>query len=88
MGSRFAGALAMATAAKIKDTAATIASAKASEVAAKDAEIESAAKSRLANVEKKATIETLKLAEGRLATLRATQASVASEVRLGGGDGA
>lgn len=82
MGSRFAGALAMATAAKVKDTAATIASAKASELAAKDAEIEAAAKLRLANVEKEATIQTLKLAEGRLSTLRTTQASVASEVRL------
>ena len=82
MGSRFAGALAMSTAAKIKDTAATIAAAKASEVAAKDAEIESAAKLRLANVEKAATIQTLQLAEGRLATIRTTQASVASEVKL------
>lgn len=82
MGSRFAGALAMSTAAKIKDTAATIAAAKASEVAAKDTEIEAAAKLRLANVEKAATIQTLQLAEGRLATIRTTQASVASEVRL------
>lgn len=82
MGSRFAGALAMATAAKVKDTAATIAAAKASEVAAKDAEIEASAKLRLANVEKAATIQTLQLAEGRLATLRSTQASVAAEVQL------
>jgi len=82
MGSRLAGALAMSAAAKVKDTAATIASAKASEVAAKDAEIEAAAKLRLANVEKAATIETLKLAEGRLATMRSTQASVAAEVQL------
>lgn len=82
MGSRFAGALAMATAAKVKDTAATIAAAKASELAAKDAELEAAAKLRLANVEKTATIQALQLAEGRLSTLRATQASVASEVQL------
>ncbi|WP_159223543.1 tape measure protein [Pantoea brenneri] len=82
MGSRFAGALAMATAAKLKDTAATIASAKASEVAAKDAELEASAKLRLANVEKAATIQTLQLAEGRLATMRSTQASVAAEVQL------
>lgn len=82
MGSRFAGALAMATAAKVKDTAATIAAAKASEMAAKDAEIEASAKLRLANVEKAATIQTLQLAEGRLATLRSTQASVAAEVQL------
>ncbi len=82
MGSRFAGALAMATSAKIKDTAATIASAKASEVAAKDAEIEAAAKLRLANVEKAATIQALMLAEGRLATMRSTQASIAAEVQL------
>ncbi|MGC0826672.1 tape measure protein [Pantoea agglomerans] len=82
MGSRFAGALAMATAAKLKDTAATIASAKASEVAAKDAELEASAKLRLANVEKAATIQTLQLAEGRLATMRSTQASVSAEVKL------
>lgn len=82
MGSRFAGALAMATAAKLKDTAASIASAKASEVAAKDAELEASAKLRLANVEKAATIQTLQLAEGRLATMRSTQASVAAEVQL------
>jgi tape measure domain-containing protein len=82
MGSRFAGALAMATAAKVKDTAATIASAKASAVAAKDAELEAGAKLRLAEVEKAATVQTLQLAQGRLATLKATNASVASEVRL------
>ncbi|WP_308546700.1 tape measure protein [uncultured Pantoea sp.] len=82
MGSRFAGALAMATAAKVKDTAATIAASKASAVAAKDIEIEAGAKLRLADIEKAATIQTLKLAEGRLTTLKTTQASVASEVRL------
>ncbi|WP_017346106.1 tape measure protein [Pantoea sp. A4] len=82
MGSRFAGALAMATAAKVKDTAATIASNKASAVAAKDAELEAGAKLRLAEVEKAATIQTLNLAEGRLKTIRATNASVVSEVQL------
>ncbi|WP_288654610.1 MULTISPECIES: tape measure protein [Pantoea] len=82
MGSRFAGALAMSTAAKIKDTAATIASAKASAVAAKDAELEAGSKLRLAEVEKAAAVQTLQLAQGRLATLKATNASVVSEVRL------
>ncbi|MEP8626177.1 hypothetical protein ABKV53_23910 [Enterobacter cloacae] len=72
----------MSTAAKIKDTAATISAAKSSAVAAKDAEVEAAAKLRLANVEKAATLETLKHAEGRLRTLKATQASVAGEVQL------
>ncbi|EOG2203782.1 tape measure protein [Klebsiella pneumoniae] len=82
MGSRYVGALAMATAAKVQDTAASIAQSKASAVAAKDAEIEAAAKLRLAGVEKDAAIRALSLAEGRLATIRATNASVASEVQL------
>lgn len=82
MGSRYVGALAMATAAKVQDTAASIAQSKASAVAAKDAEIEAAAKLRLAGVEKDAAISTLSLAEGRLATIRATNASVVSEVQL------
>lgn len=82
MGSRYVGALAMATAAKVQDTAASIAQSKASAVAAKDAEIEAAARLRLAEVEKAATITSLSLAEGRLATLRTTNAAVASEVKL------
>lgn len=82
MGGRFAGALAISTSSKIKDTAATIASAKASEVSAKNVELEAAAKLRLANVEKAATIQTLQLAEGRLATMRSTQGAVAAEVQL------
>ncbi len=82
MGSRYVGALAMSTAAKIQDTAASIAQSKASAISAKDAEIEAAAKLRLAEVEKSATISALSLAEGRLATLRATNASVAAEVKL------
>lgn len=82
MGSRYVGALAMSTAAKIQDTAASIAQSKASAISAKDAEIEAAAKLRLAEVEKSATISALSLAEGRLATLRATSASVAAEVQL------
>ncbi|MEF3108661.1 tape measure protein [Raoultella sp. WB_B2P2-3] len=82
MGSRYVGAITMATAAKVQDTAASIAQSKASAVAAKDTEIEAAAKLRLAEVEKAATITALNLSEGRLATLRATKASVASEVQL------
>lgn len=82
MGSRYVGAITMATAAKVQDIAASIAQSKASAVAAKDTEIEAAAKLRLAEVEKAATITALNLSEGRLATLRATKASVASEVQL------
>jgi len=82
MGSRYVAALTMATAAKVKDTVASVAASKAAAVAAKDAEIEAAAKVRLTQVEKAATIQALQLAEGRLATMRATQASVASEVQL------
>ncbi|XTC99102.1 tape measure protein [Enterobacter hormaechei] len=82
MGSRYIGALTMATSAKVQDTAASIEQSKSSAVAAKDAEIEAAAKLRLAEVEKAATISALSLAEGRLATIRATNASVASEVQL------
>jgi tape measure domain-containing protein len=82
MGSRYVAALTMATAAKVKDTVASVAASKAAAVAAKDAELEAAAKLRLTQVEKAATIQALQLAEGRLATMRATQASVASEVQL------
>ncbi|MCQ0569507.1 tape measure protein [Klebsiella pneumoniae] len=82
MGSRYVGALAMSTAAKVKDTAASIAQSKASAVAAKDAEMEAAAKLRLAEVEKASTITALRLAEGRLKTIRTTNASVAAEVQL------
>lgn len=82
MGSRYVGALAMSTAAKVKDTAASIAQSKASAVAAKDAEMEAATKLRLAEVEKASTITALRLAEGRLKTIRTTNASVAAEVQL------
>ncbi|MDU9112480.1 tape measure protein [Klebsiella pneumoniae] len=82
MGSRYVGALAMSTAAKVKDTAASIDQSKASAVAAKDAEMEAAAKLRLAEVEKASTITALRLAEGRLKTIRTTNASVAAEVQL------
>ncbi|MCB3390704.1 tape measure protein [Klebsiella quasipneumoniae] len=82
IGSRYVGALTMATAAKVQDTAASIAQSKAASVAAKDAEIEAAAKLRLAEVEKAAAISALNLAEDRLATLKTTNASVAAEVQL------
>ncbi|HHN8236087.1 TPA: tape measure protein [Klebsiella quasipneumoniae] len=82
MGSRYVGALAMSTAAKVKDTAASIAQSKVSAVAAKDAEMEAAAKLRLAEVDKASTITALRLAEGRLKTIRTTNASVAAEVQL------
>lgn len=82
MGSRFAGALAMATAAKVKDTAATIASANASKVAAKDAEVEAAAKLRLAQADKSAAVSALNVAQARLNTLKATNAESVEEVKL------
>lgn len=82
LGSRYAAAFSIATAAKIKDTAASIAASKASAVAAKDTEIEAAAKVRLTQVEKAAAIQSLQLAEGRLASMRATQGAAASEVQL------
>ena len=82
MGSRYAAAFAVATAAKIKDTAASIESSKAAAVAAKDAELEAGAKLRLAEVEKALTIETLRKAEVRLSALRSTQASTTAEVQL------
>ncbi|WP_419721104.1 tape measure protein [Pectobacterium versatile] len=82
MGSRYVAALTMATTAKIQDAIASAAASKASSVAAKDAMSEAAAKLRLAEVEKAATLQTLRLAEGRTATIRATQGAVASEVQL------
>ncbi|HHU4043862.1 TPA: tape measure protein [Citrobacter freundii] len=82
MGSRFAGALAMATAAKVKDTAATIASANASKVAAKDAEVEAAAKLRLAQADKSAAVSALNVAQARLNTLKVTNAESVEEVKL------
>lgn len=82
MGSRFAGALAMATAAKVKDTASTIASANASKVAAKDAEVEAAAKLRLAQADKSAAVSALNVAQARLNTLKATNAESVEEVKL------
>lgn len=82
MGSRFAGALAMATAAKVKDTAATIASANASKVAAKDAEAEAAAKLRLAQADKSSAVSALNVAQARLNTIKATNAESVEEVKL------
>lgn len=82
MGSRFAGALAMATAAKVKDTAATIASANASKVAAKDAEVEAAAKLRLAQADNSAAVSALNVAQARLNTLKVTNAESVEEVKL------
>lgn len=82
MGSRFAGALAMATSAKVKDTAATIASANASKVAAKDAEVEAAAKLRLAQADKSAAVSALNVAQARLNALKVTNAESVEEVRL------
>lgn len=82
MGSRFAGALAMATSAKIKDTAATIASANASKVAAQDAAAEAAAKLRLAQADKSAAVSALNVAQARLNTLKVTNAESVEEVKL------
>lgn len=82
MGSRYVGALTMATTAKVKDTIASIAASKASVVAAKDAELEAGAKLSLAEANKFAAIETLKLVDGRAKTIITTQGAVAAEVKL------
>ncbi|MNC28212.1 hypothetical protein D3C75_764110 [compost metagenome] len=82
MGSRFAGALAMATAAKVKDTAATIASANASKVAAKDAEVEAAAKVRLSQADKSAAVSALNVAQTRRNLIKETNAASVAEVKL------
>ena len=82
MGARYVGALTMATSAKIADTAATIASANASKVAAKDAEFEAAAKLRLAQADKSAALSALNVAQARLNTLKATNAESVEEVKL------
>ena len=82
MGSRYLGALTMATAAKAKDTIASIAASKASATAAKDAELEAGAKLRLANANKLAALAALRTAEGRAETIIATNGAIAAEARL------
>ncbi|RKQ38404.1 tape measure protein [Enterobacter sp. R1(2018)] len=82
MGSRFAGALSMATAAQVKNTIASIASAKASAESAAMAEAEAAAKLRIAQADKSAAVSALNLAQARLNTIKATAASEVEEVKL------
>ncbi len=81
MGSRFAGALAMATAAQVKNAIASTASAKA-------AELEAGAKLRLAQADKSAAISTLNVAQARLNTLKVTSAASVEEVKLASAEAA
>lgn len=82
MGSRFAGALSMATAAQVKNTIASIASAKASAESAVSAEAEASAKLRIAQADKSASVSALNLAQARLNVIKATAASEVEEVKL------
>lgn len=82
MGSRFAGALSLATAAQVKNTIASIASAKASAESAATAEAEAAAKLRIAQADKSAAVSALNLAQARLNVIKATAASEVEEVKL------
>lgn len=82
MGSRFAGALSLATAAQVKNTIASIASAKASAESAATAEAEAAAKLRIAQADKSAAVSALNLAQARLNVIKATAASQVEEVKL------
>ena len=82
MGSRFAGALSMATAAQVKNTIASIASAKASAESAAMAEAEASAKLRIAQADKSAAVSALNLAQARLNVIKATAASEVEEVKL------
>ncbi|MFG0518158.1 tape measure protein [Kluyvera intermedia] len=82
MGSRFAGALSMATAAQVKNTIASIASAKASAESAAMAESEASAKLRIAQADKSAAVSALNLAQARLNVIKATAASEVEEVKL------
>ncbi len=88
MGSRFAGALAMATAAKVKNTVASVASAKAAAEAAKSAELEAGAKLRVAQADKSAAVSALNVAQARLNTLKVTGASSVEEVKLANAEAA
>lgn len=81
MGSRFAGALAMATAAQVKNAIASTASAKA-------AELEAGAKLRLAQADKSAAISALNVAQTRLNTLKVTSAASVEEVKLASAEAA
>ncbi|KQN53214.1 tape measure protein [Erwinia sp. Leaf53] len=82
MGSRYVGALAMATTAKVQDTLASVAASKASAVAAKSAEIEAAAKLRVAEADKSSAISALNVAQARANVLKETNALSVTEVRL------
>lgn len=82
MGSRFAGALSLATAAQVKNTIASIASAKASAESAAMAEAEASAKLRIAQADKSAAVSALNLAQARLNAIKATAASEVEEVKL------
>lgn len=82
LAGRYAGALTTAAAAQIKATSTKIADAKAAASATQAAELEAGAKLRSAQASKSAAIADLDLAQQRLVTLKATNASSVEEVRL------
>ncbi|MGS6501984.1 tape measure protein, partial [Enterobacter hormaechei] len=82
MGSRYIGALTMATTAQVRNTASQIAAAKAAVVTTSAAEAQAAAQLRSAQSSKNAATSDLNLAQARLNTLKATAASSVEEVRL------
>lgn len=88
MGSRFAGALAMATAAQVKNTFSSIANAKAAAESAKAAELEAGAKLRLAQADKSAAVSSLNVAQARLNLLKETNAASVAEVKLASAEAA
>lgn len=88
MGSRFAGALAMATAAQFKNTFSSIANAKAAAESAKAAELEAGAKLRLAQADKSAAVSALNAAQTRLNLLKETNAASVAEVKLANAEAA
>lgn len=80
MGTRYAAAITMATAAKVKSTMASVQQANADRQLAKDELGAASAVQRRAVVEKEAAIAERTRAERTLATLRATNASTVAEV--------
>ncbi|MCT4709491.1 tape measure protein [Enterobacteriaceae bacterium H11S18] len=88
MGSRFAGALAIATAAKVKNTVASVASAKAAAEAAQSAELEAGAKLRVAQADKSVAVSALNVAQARLNSLKVTNAASVEEVKLASAEAA
>lgn len=80
MGSRFVGALAMSTAARISDIAAATKQSQAMAQAATDSQIEAAAQLRLAKANQDTALSALNLAQAELSVMKATNASTVSAV--------